>query len=88
MSYRIERLTDARGVTFSLSGEMDGDHVAELGALIAAESDRLISLDLADVTLVNLGAMKFLADAEAVGAVLVNLPDYVRRWIDAERRGA
>jgi ABC-type transporter Mla MlaB component len=88
MSYRIERSTNARGVTFGLSGEMDSDHIGELGALIAAEPNRLVCLDLADVTLVNREALKFLADMEAAGAVLVNSPDYVRRWIDAERRGA
>jgi ABC-type transporter Mla MlaB component len=88
MTYRIERSTNARSVTFSLSGEMDRDHVAELGTLMAAESNRLVFLDLAEVTLVNREALKFLADVEAAGAVIANSPDYVRRWIDAERRGA
>ena len=88
MSYRIERSTDARGVTFLLSGEMDSDHVAELEALMATESNRLVFLDLADVTLVDREAMTFLARVEAAGAVLVNCPEYVRRWIDAEQGGA
>jgi ABC-type transporter Mla MlaB component len=88
MTYRIERSTNARGVTFSLSGDMDGDHVAELGALMAAASNRLVCLDLAEVTLVNREAMKFLADMEAAGAVLINCPEYVRSWIDAEQSGA
>ena len=88
MTYRIERSTSGRGVTFFLSGEMDSDHVVELEALMAAESDRLVSLDLAEVTLVNREAMKFLARVEAAGAVLVNCPEYVRSWIDAEQGGA
>ena len=88
MTYRIERSTNARGVTFSLSGEMDSDHVAELGALMAAESNRVVCLDLADVTLVNREAIKFLAGVEAACAVLVNCPEYVRSWIDAEQGGA
>ena len=88
MSYRIERLTDARGVTFLLSGEMDSDHVAELEALMATESDRLVFLDLTDVTVVNREAITFLAGVEAAGAVLVNCPEYVRSWIDAEQGGA
>jgi ABC-type transporter Mla MlaB component len=88
MSYRIERSTDARGVTFLLSGEMDSDHVAELEALMAAESDRLVSLDLTDVTLVNREAIAFLAGVEAAGAILVNCPEYVRSWIDAEQGSA
>ena len=59
MTYRIQRSTNARGVTFFLSGEMDSGHVAELEALMAAESDRLVILDLADVTLVNREAISF-----------------------------
>jgi pimeloyl-ACP methyl ester carboxylesterase len=31
--------------------------------------------------------MKFLADVEAACAVLVNCPEYVRSWIDAEQGG-
>jgi hypothetical protein len=88
MSYRIERSTNARGVTFLVSGDMDGSQVADLEALMAAESDRRIFLDLADVTLVNRDAITFLAGVEAAGAVLVNCPEYVRSWIDAEQGGA
>ena len=89
MTYRIQRSTNAQGMTLFLSGELDTDHVAELRALIiAAESNRVVCLDLADVTLVHREAMKFLASVEASGAVLVNCPEYVRSWVDAERRGA
>ena len=88
MTYRIERSTHARGVTFFLSGEVDSRHVAELEALMAAESNRLVFLDLADVTLVNQEAIKGLAGVEAAGAVLVNCPDYVRSWIDADQDSA
>jgi hypothetical protein len=88
MTYRIERSTTARGVIFLLSGEMDSGLVAELEALMATESDRRVSLDLADVMLVNREAIKFLAGVEATGAVLLNCPDYVRSWIDAERDDA
>ena len=88
MSYRIDRSTDARGVTFSLSGEMDTDHVGELDTLMAAESNRFVFLDLTDVTLVNREAITFLASVEAAGAVLVNCPAYVRSWIDAEQGSA
>jgi len=75
-------------VTFALSGEMDSGHVAKLEALMAAESNRLVSLDLADVTLVTREAVTFLARVEAAGAVLVNCPDYVRSWVDAEQGDA
>ena len=88
MTYRIQRSTNARGVTFLLSGDLDSGHVTELEALMAAESDRLVCLDLADVTLVNREAITFLAGVETAGAALINCPDYVRSWIDAEQGGA
>lgn len=84
VTHRIERSTTRRGVTFLLSGDMDNRHVADLEALMTAESNGQISLDLVDVTLVDREAMTFLARVEAAGAVLVNCPEYVRRWIDAE----
>ena len=88
MTHRIERSTNARGVSFVLSGEMDSDHVTELEALMAAVSNRPVFLDLADVTLVNREAIGFLAGVEAAGATLVNCPEYVRSWIEAEHRDA
>jgi len=88
MTHRIERSSNARGVTFILSGDMDSAHVTELEALMAAVSHHLVVLDLADVTLVNREAIGFLAGVEAAGATLVNCPEYVRSWIDAERDDA
>jgi hypothetical protein len=44
--------------------------------------------DLADVTLVNREAIGFLSGVEAAGATLVNCPEYVRRWIEAEHGDA
>ena len=88
MTHRIDRSTNARGVTFVLNGEMDSDHVSELEALIAAVSNPAVFLDLADVTLVHREAIGFLAGVEAAGATLVNCPEYVRSWIEAEQGDA
>ena len=88
MTFRIERSTSGRRVTFSLSGEMDSSHVEELESLMAAEPNRLVSLHLAEVTVVTREAVKFLARVDAAGVVLVDCPEYVRSWIDAERGGA
>ena len=40
MTYRIERSTTHRGVTFLDSGDMDSRHVVELGAIMTTESNR------------------------------------------------
>jgi hypothetical protein len=85
LTHRIERSTDARGVTFALSGDIDSAHVTELEALMATVSNRPVFLDLADVTVVSREAIAFLAGVEAAGATLVNCPEYVRSWIDAEQ---
>jgi hypothetical protein len=88
VAYRIHRSMNGENVVFSLSGTMDGEHVTDLRGLLTAEPNRRVHLDLKDVTLVNHGAVVFLARAEAEGVMLVNCPDYVRSWITAEQRAA
>jgi anti-anti-sigma regulatory factor len=90
VTHRIQRSKTEVGVTFSLSGEIDTAHATELRTLLARESNGPVCLDLADVTLVTLDGVTFLSSAEAEGMVLVNCPDYVRRWIaehDLRRSG-
>ncbi len=81
MTYRIQRSKTKGGVAFFLSGEIDAAHTADLRALLEKESSAQVRLDLAEVTLVTLDGVTFLASVEAQGIVLVNCPDYVRRWI-------
>jgi hypothetical protein len=45
-------------------------------------SGQILILDLKDVTLVNLDAVKFLLHCEADGIQLENCPLHVQRWID------
>ena len=71
-------------VTFSLSGRIQSEHVAELEALVESESRRVL-LDLSEVTLVSCDAVRFLGACELRGTELSNCPAYVRRWIIRER---
>ena len=64
---------------------MDNVHLARLKKLLDAEKQRPISLDLKDITLVGREAVQSLARLEAVGIGIINCPDYVRTWIDAEK---
>ena len=76
-------------VVFSLSGSIDKEHIAELEALIAAEGkDRLIILDLRELTLTLQVGMAFLAQCEAAGITLANCDPYLREWIARERGGS
>ena len=85
---QIRRSEDMGLVTFTLSGRIDEEQVAELQKLLEAESggNSKAVLDLADVRLVYREAVKFLADCEAGGVELRNCPPYVREWIGKRER--
>jgi len=71
-------------MTFSLSGRIQSEHVAELGTLLQGERRRVV-LDLKEVTLVCCDAVRFLGACESRGIELRNSPAYVREWILRER---
>lgn len=82
---RIERVFD-RDVVFSLSGHIETEDVAELQRLLSLETaDGGIALDLADITLVDRDALKFLAHCEGKSIKLARCPGYIREWIDMEK---
>ena len=83
---RITKAAD-EGVVFRLSGRMGGENIAELEALLRAEtSGRHVLLELSDLTLVDRDAIGFLRDSEANGIELKNCPAYVREWMKRESR--
>jgi hypothetical protein len=76
-------------VVFTISGQIDKEHIAELEALIAAEGkDRRVILDLKDMTLTGEDGIAFLARSEAAGIELVNCDPYVREWITIHNKGS
>jgi hypothetical protein len=76
-------------VVFTISGQIDKEHIAELEALIAAEGkDRRITLDLKDMTLTGEDGIAFLARCEAAGIELANCDPYVREWITIQNKGS
>jgi anti-anti-sigma regulatory factor len=76
----------SQGVVFSLSGRLDGAHVAELQRLFGLEAaGQDVALDLQDVTLVDRDVVKFLARCGET-IELKNCPAYIRAWVDTERR--
>ena len=84
MTYRIQRSVGTDAVVFVLGGEMDSDHAAQLGELLALDPDRHVILDLEDVTIVDRAAVTFLARVESDRIRIVNCPEYARSWIAAE----
>jgi anti-anti-sigma regulatory factor len=82
---RITRTANG-GVVFKLSGRIQTENIAELEALLSAEtSGRHVLLDLSDLTLVDQSVVSFLKDSEADGIELKDCPAYVREWMKQEK---
>jgi anti-anti-sigma regulatory factor len=86
VTYRIHRSATPDTVVFTLSGDLDIEHTSRLQEFLVKETDDHVTLDLREVTLVDRAAVRFLAEAEGTGIEIVNCPEYVRRWIAAERK--
>src|SRR5262249_190096 len=69
----------------TLSGDIAGTYAAELLALVAAERDQPLVLDLTEASVIDRAGVLLLAQAEADGARLTNCPAYVREGIERER---
>ena len=82
---KVERSTNGT-VLFRLSGRIEKTDVEDLLCLLSLEGlDRLLTLDMSDVTYLDPTALGFLAECEANGIVLRNCPIYLREWIDKEK---
>jgi anti-anti-sigma regulatory factor len=88
MTCKIERVLIPAGlIVFRVSGRIDHEYVEVLRELTENEKTakcRLV-LDLTEVTVVSLEAVRALTVAEANGIELRNCPAYIREWISRVR---
>ena len=85
MACRIDRLLAERHlVVLRISGRIAGDDVDVLRSALAQERGA-IAIDLAEVGLVDRGAVNLLVLIETRGVELRNCPPYIREWIARER---
>jgi anti-anti-sigma regulatory factor len=88
MTCKIERvLTPVGFVVFRVSGRIDREYIEVLQELTENEKTAKgrLALDLTEVTVVSLEAVRALTVAEASGIELRNCPAYVREWISRVR---
>lgn len=83
---RIERAIDAGEVRLVLSGRIEGDDRATLERAIARETvpPHAVTLDMAEVRLLDRDAVRFLVACETAGIRLARVPAYVREWMKRE----
>jgi hypothetical protein len=63
-----------------MSGHLQEVHVSTIEELIGKETDPVV-LDLAEVTLVDREAVRFLAACDVRGIGLRNCPGFIREWM-------
>ena len=88
MTFRVQRSTAGGGVVLMLSGDIAADCASDLYALVEAEGDQPLVLDLREVAVVDRAGVLLLGHSESCGATLTNCPAYVREWIERERDAA
>ena len=84
MTFKIEKHRDRHRTTIRLIGRMRADHLSELEEQIR-ESESKIVLDLEELNLVDVEAVRFLGMCERQGVTLLNCSPYIRDWIGKER---
>jgi anti-anti-sigma regulatory factor len=81
---KIEKESDGQTTIIWLTGRIQSKHLDEIMAQIDDDSVRII-LDLSEVTLVDVEAVRFLSARQKAGVELFHCPPYVREWIFRER---
>lgn len=85
MTLRIVADVGEDGTTIRLIGDMRAEHVEHVRAEVAS-SPGPTALDLDEVTLADIDAVRFLVAAELQGVVLQHCAPFIREWIAREAK--
>ena len=85
MVLKIEWIAPRGQRVLQLSGHLKADELGEVRSEIGAH-DFKSPLDLGEVALVDIEAVRFLADCELRGMLLLHCPPYIREWINREQK--
>jgi len=81
---KIETTHDDGGTIVRLIGRIDSQNVGEIEANVRGNRDRL-TLDLEEVTLVDMDTIEFLLKCESQGVTLRHCLPYIRAWMEKVR---
>jgi anti-anti-sigma regulatory factor len=85
MTLRIDTRSDQGSMTIRLIGRMRAEHLIEVQRQIDKGGPK-VTLDLEEVTLVDVQVVRFLGTCETRGIDLLNCSPYITDWIAKERR--
>jgi hypothetical protein len=83
MTLKIERVLDECGALLRLSGDFRCDRLDQVTAEI--NLGETLSLDLNEVNLVDVEAVRFLNACEDEGVSVLHCSPYIRTWMVRER---
>jgi len=81
---RIVRSQDAGTTTLTVSGRIGVEQLPGLRQSVDEERGRDVVLDLVEVGLVDVEAVRFLMQCETQGVRILRCPAYVREWMARE----
>ena len=84
MTLRMQRVSGEWGTRIYLSGELRSQQLDDLRAEIEHCGPGVI-LDLDDLDLVDIDAVRFLSGCEASGVEVMNCLPYIREWMFQEQ---
>ncbi len=84
MTFKIEKYSDEHGPTIRLIGRMHAEHLSELEKEISGSEARVV-LDLEELDLIDVEAVRYLGICEKQGVTLLNCSPYIRDWIGKEQ---
>ena len=85
MTLKIEKVSKGHNTTIRLIGRMRQEHLEELEAQIKDGGPR-VTLDLSEVSLVDVDIVRFLGVCQGAGVELLHCSPYIRDWIAKERQ--
>jgi len=83
MMLNIEQHSDGHTTTIRLIGRMQAEHVPTSQTVIKESAPRIV-LDLEELTLVDVEAVRFLGGCRRNGMALLNCSPYITEWIRRE----
>jgi hypothetical protein len=84
MTLKIKRIVGKRKTRICLSGQLRYESVGQVKSEVERSGPRL-ALDLGEVDLVDIDAVRFLNACESAGVAILHCSPYIREWMLQER---
>jgi hypothetical protein len=84
MTLKIKRIAGKHNTRICLSGQLRSEHIAQVKSELERGGPR-VALDLGEVDLVDIDAVRFLNACESAGVSIQHCSPYIREWMLQER---